>query len=277
MAKRLPIRPLVALVVLGLTVAFAAWAVWWPDDSSEVARTEPPRRVHPPSTLPAVQRALDEAEARAAARAKMQPPDALRPDDFAVLNAALSHLAADPKFGLAMAFDGQQFVLHHETGGGGGDVRPGQVRGDFSGVLGRDAPEGAKPALSEEALEDLDARNNSSEIERFEGFSYRKADRAPARLAGFKPDSPNVVVGDLEAIPTGEFGHDFRRNFLKAYPDARAYVWAYLPGYSADGRRAIVRLSVGPSPHGTMATYLLERGPENGKWTVVWRWFTHCA
>jgi hypothetical protein len=32
---------------------------------------------------------------------------------------------------------------------------------------------------------------------------------------------------------------------------------------------------VGPSPHGSMATYLLERGPEDGKWTVVWRWFTH--
>jgi hypothetical protein len=51
------------------------------------------------------------------------------------------------------------------------------------------------------------------------------------------------------------------------YPDARAYVRVWLPAYSKDGQTAVVRLMVGPTPHGATATYLLTRGKSG--WTVT--------
>jgi hypothetical protein len=75
-----------------------------------------------------------------------------------------------------------------------------------------------------------------------------------------------IVVGDLDKITSAN-----RRSYRAledAYPNARGFVRAYLPGYSSDGKQAFLRASVGPSAHGAMLTALLEKQDE--KWVVKW-------
>jgi hypothetical protein len=81
----------------------------------------------------------------------------------------------------------------------------------------------------------------------------------------------HIVREDLDALskddpehPHWEFTLEF--NVEKKYPDAKNYVWLWAPGYSSDGKTAIVRLSFGPTAHGATATYLLVK--EEGKWKV---------
>ena len=60
-----------------------------------------------------------------------------------------------------------------------------------------------------------------------------------------------------------------------AHPKARGWVHAYLPGYSKDGSRAIVRAGVGPSAHGATLTALLEK--RGDKWVVKWHYIAFYA
>ena len=53
------------------------------------------------------------------------------------------------------------------------------------------------------------------------------------------------------------------------------WVEVFLPGYSEDGKRAVLRFSYGPNPHGAAGTYLLAK--TNKTWNVVWRVFAHYA
>ena len=57
-------------------------------------------------------------------------------------------------------------------------------------------------------------------------------------------------------------------SFSAAHPKACGWAEAYLPGYSKDGLRAIVRAGVGPSAHGAVVTALLEK--IDGRWVVKW-------
>jgi hypothetical protein len=59
-----------------------------------------------------------------------------------------------------------------------------------------------------------------------------------------------------------------RRSFASVHPKAHGWLQAYLPGYSADGNRAVVRAGVGPWAHAAMLTAVLDR--RSDKWTVVW-------
>ncbi len=49
----------------------------------------------------------------------------------------------------------------------------------------------------------------------------------------------------------------------------RGQVSPWVPAVSPDGKRALVRFSIAPSPHGASGTYLLERC-ERGGWKVIW-------
>ena len=184
------------------------------------------------------------------------PADALRPDDFPVIDAALSYFMSDREVHLSALRP--QLVVHHATAGGSGFVRVDQVSTEL--------PQGKVPT---DAMADLEARNNSSFLVRYAGQSFTSTNRAPASLAGFRPQDPNVLLRDLDAIPQGNGRWDFDEAFFKAHPQARGFAKAVLPGYTADKRRAVVRLAFGPSPHGAVATYLLEKGPA-GKWKVIW-------
>ena len=193
----------------------------------------------------------------------IHPADSLRPDDFPVLNAALTHIAGDAEFQAQRSYSGDRIIVHRATGGGSAFVRAAQVRSDS-----------AERALPEDALKDLETRNNSSErVTLSAGDSYTQTNRAPAPIDALKPDSARVLIRDLKTLPRGR-RYEFETAFHKAYPEAKAYVYVYLPGYSADARRAIVRLAFGPSAHGSMATYVLEKSA-SGTWAVVWRKFVY--
>lgn len=58
------------------------------------------------------------------------------------------------------------------------------------------------------------------------------------------------------------------RSFEDAHPKARGWLQAYLPGYSKDGTRAVVRAGVGPWANAAMLTAVLEKRDE--KWVVAW-------
>lgn len=73
-----------------------------------------------------------------------------------------------------------------------------------------------------------------------------------------------IVVTDLtENWKQRSFG-----SFEGAYPKARGWLEAYLPGYSEDGTCAVVRAGVGPWAHAAMLTAVLEKSGE--KWVVKW-------
>ncbi len=74
-----------------------------------------------------------------------------------------------------------------------------------------------------------------------------------------------IVVTDLTETWKGRRSF---ASFADAHPKARGWLEAYLPGYSADGNRAVVRAGVGPWAHAAMLTAVLEK--RGGKWVVVW-------
>jgi hypothetical protein len=203
-------------------------------------------------------------EQRAADDGPMQPADAVSPEDLAVLDAALSHMAADPKFELAFR-TGQRLIVHSSTLGGSAYVRHSQVRGD--------SREGNLP---EDALRDLERRNNGPLV-RVSGMTFSSRRRAGAALGPWSPTGPNVTLDDLDQFPRRTpLSSEFEKALKKAHPDAKAYVRVALPGYSTDRRQAVVRLAFGPSAHGAMATYLLVKD-DAGAWTVTWRKFCYYA
>lgn len=56
--------------------------------------------------------------------------------------------------------------------------------------------------------------------------------------------------------------------FASKYPNGRGWVQLWLPGYSADGNRAIVTGRKGPAPHGAALVAALEKKEET--WTITW-------
>jgi hypothetical protein len=76
-----------------------------------------------------------------------------------------------------------------------------------------------------------------------------------------------VVVANVTAISQGD---RFGRAFEQAHPTARAWVEAWLPGYSKDGTKAVVRAWIGPSDHGAVVTAFLEKRAD--KWVIKWHY-----
>lgn len=74
---------------------------------------------------------------------------------------------------------------------------------------------------------------------------------------------PRIIVDEVAGKNEGR-----SPAFEQKYPSARGWVEPYLPGYSKDGTRAVVRAWIGPSEHGAVATALLEK--TGGKWLVKW-------
>ena len=100
---------------------------------------------------------------------------------------------------------------------------------------------------------------------------FKRRGKGPTRsLKDFKPGNPNIVVRDLDKL--FEAADDPLEAFRKRYPTAWGYVWAYPPGYSKDGRLAVVVFEGGPNGiHGLDWTYMLTR--DRNRWVVLWR---HC-
>ncbi len=89
-------------------------------------------------------------------------------------------------------------------------------------------------------------------------------------MTDFRPANPNIFVRDLEKF--FEEADDPLGEFLKKYPAAWGYVWAYMPAYSKDGKTAVVVFEGGPNgDHGLNWVYMLAR--KGKRWEVQWR---HC-
>jgi hypothetical protein len=93
----------------------------------------------------------------------------------------------------------------------------------------------------------------------------------PASLADFRSSKAAIQIRDPYAEFEGSLDGFFAGAYWDKYPDSWRYVYAFLPGYSKDGKTAVVVFETGPSPHGAEVTYFLVKS-EAG-WTVKWRNF----
>lgn len=87
----------------------------------------------------------------------------------------------------------------------------------------------------------------------------------PISYEGLKFD-PKIQVGNAFPGPEPPF---IGKTFEEVYPTARGWVNAWVPGFSKDGRTAIVRAEIGPSTHMATLTAILQQ--VGGKWSVTWR------
>ncbi len=77
---------------------------------------------------------------------------------------------------------------------------------------------------------------------------------------------PKIQVGNAFPGPEPPF---IGKTFEEVYPTARGWVSAWVPGFSKDGKTAIVRAQIGPSAHMATLTAILKQIA--GKWSVTWR------
>lgn len=83
-----------------------------------------------------------------------------------------------------------------------------------------------------------------------------------AGFAGFRSENPEIRVAEVKSPPQPQ----------RVFPAARPIrVWP--PGYSADGRLAVVRMSIPWSIHHAEATYVLAN--REGNWLVQVRQFVY--
>jgi hypothetical protein len=95
-----------------------------------------------------------------------------------------------------------------------------------------------------------------------------------ASFSDFKPRDRRILVRDLDEEVGDLSEFRAREAFWTKYPDPIGYVRAYLPGYSRDGKTAVVVMDDGPSYlHPRAWTFFLER--LGGRWKVKWR-HLHC-
>ena len=168
--------------------------------------------------------------------------------DREVLETLLLHLLADTQFDMArVSTNGATIVLHPRTPEKTGFLMSHQIRSDIGS---RSLPSGAE--------NDLRRRNTPGDA---------KPDRYDSVMAFYTnlTFATGIVVADpretLRQRPSP-------LSFEQAHPKARAWLEAYLPGYSEDGSRAVLRAGVGPWAHAAMLTAVLEKS--GGKWVVKW-------
>jgi ankyrin repeat protein len=108
-------------------------------------------------------------------------------------------------------------------------------------------------------LDDKQANEVSLEIR--EHLSQRNGE--PISLAEFRPTNKHILLKSEDTVRSrfGVLGEKVAK--------ARAWVQIYLPGYSKTHDRAVLRLRLGPSPHGAAGTYFLMK--QGGVWHVAWR------
>ena len=100
-----------------------------------------------------------------------------------------------------------------------------------------------------------------------EGNYWDLKERNTIRVSLGKPAlGKEVVVMDLGQFPLdfGNFEEAVKKKYLGI--EATSYVQLWLPGYSSDGKTAVLRFAFGPSSHGASATYLMTN--QGGRWIV---------
>ncbi len=171
--------------------------------------------------------------------------------DYAVLEAALNDMA-DPK--------NPEHRTRVENKGPGREI-----------VIGNQMLSGDVGVID---VESVSHDSNGKDPQRIpidiqEDFNRRGKERGRS-LNEFKPANSNILVRDLDKLFDESDDPIFK--FIKDYPTAWGYVWAYPPGYSKDGTWAFVAFAGGPNGgHPLDWDYLLKR--DRNRWIVLWR---HC-
>jgi len=173
------------------------------------------------------------------------PPDER---DRQVLETLLLHLLADPKFDMTrVSTNGATIVLHTRTPEKTGYLMAHQIRSEIDNRI-----------LPSDAESDLRKRNTPADAKPDTFVSVTAYYTNLMFAAG-------IVVTNSSEISRGTRSYT---SFADAHPKARGFLDAYLPGYSKDGTRAVVRAGVGPWAHAAMLTAVLEKRADT--WTVVW-------
>jgi len=181
------------------------------------------------------------------ASAFVLPASAAPPDerDRQVLETLLLHLLADSKFDVTrVSTNGTMIVLDTRTPEGTGFLMSHQIRAEIG-----------SRKLPGDAESDLRRRNTPADAR---PDTYDSVTAYYTNLSF----AVGIVVTNLTKI-----------SLRNAYPKARGFLDAYLPGYSKDGTRAVVRAGVAPSAHGAMLTAVLEK--RGDKWVVAWYHVVH--
>jgi len=182
--------------------------------------------------------------------AAVLPVSAAPPDerDRQVLETLLLHLLTDSKFDMTRAStNGATIVLHTRTPEKTGFLMSHQIRSEID-----------SRTLPGDAESDLRRRNMPADGK---PDTYDSVTAFYANLTF----AAGIVVANLTEVWKG------RRSFASfqdVHPKARGWLEAYLPGYSKDGTRAVVRAGVGPWAHAAMLTAVLEK--RGDRWVVVW-------
>ena len=145
--------------------------------------------------------------------------------DYAVLEACLNDLAS-PK--------NPEYKYHIKNVGYGREIVIDDGTCTYALLIDLDEPS--------HNIDNQDVRNIPAEIQK--DFKRRNGERARS-LADFKPANKNIIVRDLDGL--FEKTDDPVGAFMRRYPRAWGYVWAYAPGYSRDGNSAVVVFEGGPN------------------------------
>jgi hypothetical protein len=91
-------------------------------------------------------------------------------------------------------------------------------------------------------------------------------------ISEFRIEEPRVRVANLDELDKEATarGMELWTLFESKYPNASYLFCPYLPGFSTDGKSALVTLYAGPSVHGVVWAYYLERSRQS-QWKIVWR------
>jgi len=174
-------------------------------------------------------------------RDQRQPKAKPRPttDDMAVLSAALSHFAtADFRV-----------ELYHTP------QKP-------TGLVISDRSKASRIGVSPDEVAEYRGRSVPRNAER----DLLRRSRRAASLTGLQDESPAFVTATDEEITMGVW--------TRRFPNARAWVKPWLPGYGPGRESALVVFAFGPRHHSSYATYVLKK--RDGQWQVEWHHFTYC-
>ncbi len=165
--------------------------------------------------------------------------------DRQVLQALLLSACEDAEFPLPATPDKTIIVLHERT--------PKLIDPVINTALVMNDTGGK--VMPKDAWDDLVRRNSirrnplSREIS-YDGLSF----------------DPRIAVGNAYPDPDRTF---VGKSFDQAFPNGRGWVDAWVPGYSKDGKTAVVRARIGPTTKWTTLTAILNKKDDN--WVVTWR------
>jgi hypothetical protein len=164
--------------------------------------------------------------------------------DQQVLEAVLLHILSKPEFDLAGVGPKGTIVIDTQTPGGNRLFRADVMSSARDIGPGHSVPK--------------DVQTNAMQRNGDLLASFSKLRFDPRITLTMLPRSHGRGNGDTQWFQHGN-------------PNGRAWLHAWLPGYSTDGTQAIVRAWIGPSAHGALLTAMLEK--KGGKWSVEWYYF----